>query len=264
MQSRRWIGLIFGTGLALASLPALASAQTTGGTTTGGTTTTGSSGSLLSGLGSNTGGTTTGGGTAGSTSAQTLSPTIGGGLTVNAATIAASSGTPSATTIPSNTNFLGSNYVNYFTLGLPANYQSKFGAQNVTGGAGMKGAFGKYIYVPNPSTSNAAAAAVSSQGSGFATFGQPRAPVYSTRLAESFPVVTPSLANIRTDVTDTIANSSMLKNRGTINVALSGAVVTLTGVVGSETERATAEGMIRMTPGVQGVQNNLLIDPSKK
>src|SRR5436309_293171 len=109
----RWIALVLGTSLGLACVPAFARAQV-----------------AAPGGGAPAGG----GGAAGSGG---ISAVVGQGLVTSVATISASSGTPSATTIPSNSNYLGSNYVNYFTLGLPQNYQAKFGGQNVTGGAGM-------------------------------------------------------------------------------------------------------------------------------
>jgi len=250
MKSRRLIALVFGASLLLASAPRLAQAQTTSASGPAGTTTSTAT----------TGGG--GGGAASSTSTSTVSAAIGSGLVTNVATIAASSGTPSATTVPSNSNLFGSNYVNYFTLGLPANYQKKFGAQNTSG---MTGTFGKYIYVANPSANNAAAPAASNQALGFSTFAQgPRAPAYSTAFAETFPVVLPQLATVQAEARDAIARSSMLKNRTSIQVGTNGAIVLLNGTVGSDTERSVAEGMIRMTPGVQDVQNNLVVDPSKK
>jgi hypothetical protein len=241
MKCRRMIALVFGASLALA--PRLALAQTTGTTTTG------------SGFAGSTGST-------GGTASQTVSPAIGSGLVNSAATIAATSGTPSATTIPSNANYLGSSFVNYFTLGQPQNYQNKFGAQNIT--PNITGTFGKYIYVANPSTSTGGAASAQTMGVGFSTFPQPRAASYTTSFAESFPVIRPEIGQVQAEARDTIARSSMLKNKDSIQVAMNGPVVLLTGSVGSETERITAEGMVRMTPGVAEVQNNLVVDPSKK
>lgn len=56
----------------------------------------------------------------------------------------------------------------------------------------------------------------------------------------------------------------MLKNKDSIRVVTNGPVVLLNGSVGSETERLTAEGMVRMTPGVADVQNNLVVNPNMK
>jgi hypothetical protein len=250
MRSRRWIALVCGASLLVALAPCLAQAQSTAASSSSLLPTTTSSSSTSSGGGST------------STSSSTVSAAIGQGLVTSATTIAATSGTPSATSIPSNSNYLGSSYVNYFTLGLPQNYQSKFGAQNVT--PNITGTFGKYIYVANPSNTAGTASTTATQGIGFTTFGQPRAPAYSTAFAETFPIVRPELTQVQAEASDAIARSSMLKNKSTIQVAMNGPVVLLTGAVGSETERATAEGMVRMTPGVTEVQNNLVVDPSKK
>lgn len=254
MKSRRWIALVCGAGLLVASVPHLARAQGTSSSTT-------SSGSNLLPTTTSTSSSSAGGAT--SSSSSTVSANIGQGLVQSASTVAANSGTPSATTIPSNANPFGPSYVNYFTLGQPSLYNNKFGAQNITGN--LTGTFGKYIYVPNPSANNAAAPAATNQALGFSTFSQgPRAPAYTTAFAETFPVVLPNLATAQADARDAIARSSMLKNKASIQVGMNGAIVMLTGAVGSETERATAEGMVRMTPGVTGVQNNLVVDPSKK
>jgi BON domain len=246
MRSRQAIALLCGASLVLALAPRLVQAQAS---------TASSSSNLLPTTSSS------GGGGGGSTS-QSVSPAVGSGLINSATTIAASSGTPSATSIPSNANVLGSSYVNYFTLGQSQNYQGKFGAQNVT--PNITGTFGKYIYVPNPSTSTGGASTTPTQGIGFSTFGQPRAPVYTTSFAETFPIVRPELSQVQVDARDAIARSSLLKNRGSIQVTMNRGVVQLTGSVGSETERITAEGMVRMTPGVAEVQNNLVVDSSKR
>ncbi len=251
----RWIALVCGASLVLALAPRLAQAQGTTSSSSGTNTSTTASNSsqLLSN-------STTGGSSA---SGQTISAAIGSGLVTNTTTIAATSGTPSATTIPSSSNPFGPSYVNFYTLGVPSLYQGKFGAQNVA--PNLTGTMGKYIYVPTPSANNGAAAAANNQVLGFSTFASgPRAPSYTTAFAESTPLILPKLATVQADARDAITRSTMLKNKASIQVGTDGAVVMLTGTVGSETERATAEGMVRMTPGVQDVLNRLVVDPSKK
>jgi hypothetical protein len=253
MKSRRLIALVIGAGLLLVSAPRMAEAQvqSTSASSPAGTSTA----SLLS--------NSTTSSSSGGASAQTFNPaTVGQGLVTSATTLAATSGTPSATTIPSSANPFGPNYVNYFTLGQPSVYTNKFGAQNITGN--LTGTFGKYIYVANPATSAGAASTTPTSGIGFTTFPTPRAPLYTTAFAESFPVTRPQLSQVQADAKDAIARSSMLKNKDSIQVVMNGPVILLSGAVGSETERITAEGMVRMTPGVGDVQNNLVVDPSKK
>src|SRR5438067_2473708 len=71
-------------------------------------------------------------------------------LTTTITVYAASSGVGSATTIPSNSNFLANTMVNPYSLGLPSNYEAKFGAQNaITSSGGPKGKF-TYLYVAPP------------------------------------------------------------------------------------------------------------------
>lgn len=253
MKSHRWIALVLGAGILSALAPSWGFAQGTSGST-GGSTNLASG----SGLGGSIG---TAGSSGGGASSQSVSAAVGSGLVNSVTTISASAGTPSATSIPSTANVLGSYYVNYYSLGLPSNYAGKFGAQNVT--PNIVGTMGKYIYVTAPSTTTTSST-TPTQGIGFTTFGQPRAPVYSTSLASGFHAPKMSVAQVQANAREAISGSTMLANKNNIKVDTNGTVVLLNGTVASETERAVAEGMVRMTPGVSNVVNNLVVTPSKE
>jgi hypothetical protein len=61
----------------------------------------------------------------------------------------------------------------------------------------------------------------------------------------------------RPDLQNVIARSTSLPSRGDIRVAMDGDVVVLQGAVQDEHERRLAETMLRFTPGVREVRNEL-------
>jgi osmotically-inducible protein OsmY len=67
------------------------------------------------------------------------------------------------------------------------------------------------------------------------------------------------VTQIRTDLQDVLARSSRLKSRGSIQVASDGGVVVLRGTVPDDHERRHAESLVRLTPGVREVRNELKI-----
>jgi hypothetical protein len=62
-----------------------------------------------------------------------------------------------------------------------------------------------------------------------------------------------------TDVRDSIDRSSLLPSKTRIQVVVNGHDVVLRGQVGSEEERLDAEGLIRLTPGVGQIFNELVV-----
>lgn len=64
-------------------------------------------------------------------------------------------------------------------------------------------------------------------------------------------------AEFQTNVRDVVVRSSMLSNPAGVQVATEGRVVVLTGAVKDEDEARLVEGMVRLTPGVQDVRNEL-------
>ena len=73
------------------------------------------------------------------------------------------------------------------------------------------------------------------------------------------PKTTPAqiATNMQSDLRSVIDRSSSIANPRGIEVSTDGAVVVLRGRVKDEEEAATAEGIIRLTPGVKGVKNEL-------
>ena len=246
-----------GVGLIALLTPLASLAQGTGGMgSTGGTGGISAPGSgLAQGVG-NTGGTG-GGGTGGTggttTTAQGVSAALGAGLTQKTALFSASAGsTGSATSIPSNANKFIGNYVMPTSLGLPSLYASQFGAENViTTSGGPKGKF-TYLYVPAP-TAATTTATTTTQANGFTTYGQLRNPVYQTGFSSQVPIVQHTITDLHTRVRDAINRSSQLQGKHNIQVSLDGDTLVLSGTVGSDHERRLAEGLARITPGVNGV-----------
>jgi osmotically-inducible protein OsmY len=91
---------------------------------------------------------------------------------------------------------------------------------------------------------------------GFSTVGTRRAPQFITTVGfRSAPIASP--AAIQTDIRQALDNSPRLTNGSRIQVAINGPVVVLQGNVASERERRVAELVVRMTPGVRDVRNEL-------
>jgi hypothetical protein len=240
-----------GVGVILLALPLSIFAQGTGGggaTTTGGTSTSGG----LSGptpIAGGGGGGTGGGGTASTGTTQTL--------TTSTTMYSASSGAGSATSIPSNSNFMANTMVNPYSLGLPTTYSTKFGPQNtITSSGGPKGKF-TYLFVAPPTTTTTTATTTTTTANGFNTYGIPRNPAYSTVLSPKIPLMQVPTARVQTDLRDLFSRSSQLESKG-IQIDVQDNVVVLKGNVVSEDERRIAEGMARMTPGVIDVRNELV------
>jgi hypothetical protein len=94
---------------------------------------------------------------------------------------------------------------------------------------------------------------------GFSTIGSPRIPTYITVLGFTPPAsAARTNGRLRADVQDVVARSSALSARG-IQVSVDGEVVVLRGVVPDEHQARLAEGVIRLTPGVREVRNELVV-----
>jgi osmotically-inducible protein OsmY len=62
---------------------------------------------------------------------------------------------------------------------------------------------------------------------------------------------------VRSDLQQVIANSSALPSKGAIRIAMDGGTVVLQGTVVDDHERRLAENLVRLTPGVHSVRNEL-------
>ena len=168
-----------------------------------------------------------------------------------------SSGVGTAKGIPSNTNPFVASYGDYFSLGDPRKYaKGPPTTQTVT--------FGTGIYTPTTSTSGSQTATTATQQAhGFTTYGTVRNPAYATVLSDDIPLVVHTAPALQSTVRAVIDRSTYIKSKGTVGVTVTGNTVELSGVVGSDRERRTIEGMVRMTPGVRDVQNLLQVAAPK-
>lgn len=94
---------------------------------------------------------------------------------------------------------------------------------------------------------------------GFTTIGTYRAPQYHTTLDESIPLVAHSAPVLHTRLQTIVASSATLQKMRGLDVAVDGGAVVLRGHVATDRERRLAEAMIRLTPGVREVRNELTV-----
>jgi hypothetical protein len=237
------------------------SAGFTGGSTTGFTGGSagfsGGSAGFTGGSSGFTGGSTgfTGGSTgfgSGSTGFGTGSGTsFPGGSTLGGSGYGASGSTSSGV---SRNNPFYSNYVNPQQMGLPG---------------GSRSAFGTPLYGTSTSTTSrtsgtlgtgyAAGSSGFSAGSGSATgYTAPRAPRYAAGVEYS---TTRSVAGGRppSDVVQVLAGSNALSPERDIQASMDGTVIVLKGTVANDHDRHLAEGMVRLSPGVNDVRNELRV-----
>lgn len=243
MKLRSCLALLVATGLLGALTPAVVVAQTTTTTTGGGTT---------GGGGGGGGGIGSGGGGIGS----------GAGIGTSGTTVKAPTGSAGSTTsIPSSSNPFVRSYINPLSLGMPSVYANT----TATAPAKPAGSFGKGLYLTTtPSASAGGVGSATGNTASFSTIGIPRTPYYSTTLSDEIPFVNHSMPMLQANVKAVIERSSFLKQKENIQVAIDGNVVVLTGQVTSEKQRRLVEGMLRMTPGVREIQNDLIVNTTAK
>lgn len=230
MKNRRLSARLFGTCLFIALTPVVGLAQ--GGAPAGGAPAGGAPTSTTS------------------TSAQVIKPPA---LTI----VSPSSGTGSATSIPSSTNPFVSSYGEPLSMGQPSKFLSGPVKDTVT--------FGKAIYTTTTATTSAGAAStITNPANGFTLNGVIRNPQYVTALSSDIPMVVHNTAALQSDVRSTIDRSSFVKSQATVQInVVSDGVVVLSGLVRSGREAELIEGMVRTTPGVRDVQNELKIVATK-
>ncbi|MGF1579652.1 MAG: BON domain-containing protein [Gemmataceae bacterium] len=95
----------------------------------------------------------------------------------------------------------------------------------------------------------------------FSTLGTIRAPGYITQPGYTLRIRPPTPTRLRTDAFQVIRSSSRLPSASGINVGVRGRTVVLSGTVASVRERRRAEAILRLTPGVRIVQNDLVVRP---
>ena len=122
---------------------------------------------------------------------------------------------------------------------------------------------GLYLNAATNSTSTTGSTTTNA-GLGFSTQPTPRSPAYYTVLGEGLTPKAYAPGTVSAELKQKFANSSYFKKGDAIQVEVAGnGVVLLRGQVASESERIRAEGMIRVTPGVNEVQNELQVVAGK-
>jgi hypothetical protein len=213
-----------------------------GGMSSGTTGTVFGSGGTGGGAGGGKGGT--GGGTTGVvnpiTSADFLSPYYS---------------SPMAAGLGSNVTLSPSNGLSFDTGGAKSNTL-------VTG----RGAFGTPMYA-NISTTTGKTGAVGGGGFGgggslqnaigFSTVGQKRTPQYVTTIDFARAPAMPK-AQFQSNLKAVFDQSPTFQGKG-LNVSMDGQTVVLQGTVATERDRKLAESVIRLTPGVDDVRNEITV-----
>jgi hypothetical protein len=163
-------------------------------------------------------------------------------------------GTGSAFQGIATSNLLGSYYVNPLAAGLPSGTtQPRFGAPlytitaanlSATGTGGVGGA-----------NRGGTATTSTSAYAGSSSVGTRRAPAYATTIG--FDFVAPTMTSLQTSLQQTISESTRLPSKGNITVVVDGETIVLRGTASTDRERRMAEALVRLTPGVHDVRNDL-------
>jgi hypothetical protein len=204
-----------------------------------------------SGSGSSTGGGFLTGSSSGTTGGSFL-PTSSSGSFLNLGTTMAN------TSRSSNTNYNA--FSGYFANPMAVGWPGSTGSQVGTFGTPLVGTL---------STSTTGTATFSRGGTAtftqtttgiYSMIGQRRSPTYVATLG--FPFRQPTPSQIEPELQSIIARAQSLPSRGTIRVSTDGQAVVLRGTVSDDHERRLAESILRLTPGVREVRNDLTVRSS--
>src|SRR5262249_55561157 len=127
---------------------------------------------------------------------------------------------------------------------------------STSGNAGRKGGFGQPLYAIATTTSTAVGTTsnYSATATGFSTIGMRKNIPYVTVLGEDLP--RPTYVLNRQELQAILDRSPIKSN---VSVQVAGTKVTLRGEVATAREKRLAEGVLRLTPGVRDVDNQLRI-----
>jgi hypothetical protein len=125
--------------------------------------------------------------------------------------------------------------------------------------------YGTQPLVQNMSTS--LSSSMSGSAGSFAPAGNTSGLKVFAVSANSRPVspnasVVATSGRLHSEVQAVLARSTALSSKGSIQVGVDGRTVVLRGTVSDERERRSAENMLRLTPGVADVRNELTIGPA--
>jgi hypothetical protein len=232
------------------------------------------------GTGSKTGsGSSTGAGISGGTTNQ--KPSFGVVLYPNTSTTTGTTGTTGFGGTKTGTTGVGTTGFGTSSSTFGAN--TKLGSSGTTGmsgfgsgttgstlggskGLGTTGAVGSGFGAALGANSFGGAGAGANVLPGFSTMGMSKNGPYVTGLGPTVPpvVIPPASAplapgSIQFKANQVIQLSSKLPSKGNIQIGTQGQTVILNGTVADAHEKSLAENMIRLTPGVKSVVNNLQV-----
>jgi hypothetical protein len=167
---------------------------------------------------------------------------------------------PGGSTGVSPANPFYSSYANFYAQGMPSGTAPAFGQpiySSLTTGTttGLGGTTGQ---IGTAGIGTTGMNSYGGAGFGATSIGVVRAPAYATQPA--FPIARPANSRLVAESRDVIASSTRLPSRASIRVTAEGPAIVLNGTVSDEHERRLAEALVRLTPGVHEVQNNLQIE----
>jgi hypothetical protein len=263
---RRWNSRITVLGLACAGLllagaPAFAQSSSASGAFGGSGSSSGFGGSSSFGSGGG-GGLSSGGAFGSSGSSSGFGGTSSSGNSAFGSPSTTMAGGPSSTNSVSGrsgpsaaigtTSFLGAYYVNPLALGLSTG--------STTGSTTSQANFGTALYnLTTTNQTNSSSSRRTAPASGYfgAPIGVRRLPAYATTLRIKDMPPPESPVQVREDLRNMLAQSGQLDSRDAVRVLMDGPAVVLQGVVADDDERRLVENMVRLTPGVNAIRNEL-------
>ena len=227
----------------------------------------------LSGSGGSNGASSTLGGSGGSSGGSSGAFNLSAGnnflgTTSGTSTSLGGARNQSGTTSVGGTSFLGPSFNSARALGLQGltTFPSSTGNSNSLAVV-QSAVFGNALFNDTPSTTNYTTRTSSSSAN--IQTGRPALPVYasSVGVARTAQYITEprfkynprTLSNVEADVRSALRTSSRVESKDNIRVAMDGAVVVLRGTVADPDERTVVEDMVRLTPGVNDVRNELAV-----
>lgn len=220
----------------------------------------GGTGGTGGGFGGGTGGSSLGGSSLGGSSLGGTSlggSSLGNGLGGTGGRTTGGTGTRGGSSGGvSNTNFLSGSYGNVLYPGRP-------GSTSTSMSSGTVGGFGQATLTNNSNSGNSGRnAGGSASVTGLTNNNNSNTVIriqHTTTL--DFPVKPVVASELQQNLQSIIARSSSIKDPSKIKVAIEGNTVVLSGPVASERELKLVEGMIRLTPGVRAIRNELQAAP---
>lgn len=250
--------------LAVSGALSLAAAETVAQSTSFGSTSIGNrpSGSTgSSGGGGGSGGAASRPGASGAGTASSLGP----GTNFSPAQVTATGaqgGSGSGTTIPSTFNPYRTTYSNPYALGATASTGAFGYSSGGNTSSGSAKAFGQPVYaITNTNASNLAAGVGLSNNSPaeFDNAHFRKVTPFATVLSADIPRPVRAPTQLAGNLRNVLDRSTQLASQQTIRLQVEGEIVVLTGSVATEKERRLAENLLRLTPGVVDVVNELQV-----